>query len=139
MYDLLVCLRALQLMSHHFHNLAARVVFFQDHEFFAEVYGAAETGYDAVIERIIGLQGEGQLNLQQLMSNVSKKLEGVPSVGVKENKVFYQYILKEEMYICQKVKELIASGAVTPGTEQMLGDLADKSEIRQFKIKQRIK
>ena len=61
-----------------------------------------------------------------------------PSTGVKENKVFYQFQLMMEQELCKKISMAIAAG-VSPGTEQMLGDLCDKSEVRQYKIKQRIR
>ena len=30
-------------------------------------------------------------------------------------------------------------GSVSPGTEQLIGDIANKSEMRQYKLKQRLK
>lgn len=139
MYQLLVCLRALQIIAHHYHNLCARVAFQADHEFFKEVYESAEEDYDSVIERIIGIQGEDKLNLQALMMAVIKKVGEAPSVGVSNNKVFYEEVLKHEIYICDIVKEVISTSMISPGTEQLIGEIANKSEVRQYKIKQRIK
>jgi hypothetical protein len=43
-----------------------------------------------------------------------------------------------EQELCKKISMTIAAG-VSPGTEQLLGNLCDFSEVRQYKIKQRIK
>lgn len=139
MYDLLVALRAHQLLAHNYHHLCARVPFHQDHEFFGSVYTAADSDYDDVAERIVGLEGEAKLNLQPLMAAVVAKIGQSPSVGVKENSVFYEVLLKGEMDICAKVKILIDNKLVSRGTEQLIGDIANKSEVRQYKMKQRLK
>lgn len=139
MINLLVHLRAMQLFSHHAHNLVSRAVFFQDHDFFGEVYPQLESDYDSVIERIIGLQGEGQLALQPLLQAVVAKIANAPSVGVKENKVFFQYLLQQEQELCKLVEELAKVPGTSQGVIQTIGTIAEKSEIRQYKIKQRIK
>jgi len=36
------------------------------------------------------------------------------------------------------IKQIIATG-VSPGVEQLIGDIANKSEMRSYKIKQRMK
>jgi len=139
MIQLLAHLRAMQLFSHHAHNLVSRAVFFQDHDFFGAVYPEYEADYDGIIERIIGLQGEGQLALQPLLQAVVAKIASAPSVGVKENKVFFQYLLQQEQELCKIVEELCKAPGVSQGTIQTISTLGEKSEIRQYKIKQRIK
>lgn len=139
MISLLAHLRAMQLFSHHAHNLVSRAVFFQDHAFFGDVYPAYEAAYDSIIERIIGLQGEGQLALQPLLQAVSAKLASAPSVGVKENKVFFQYLLQQEQELCKMVEELCKVPATSQGVIQTLGTLCEQSEMRQYQIKQRCK
>jgi DNA-binding ferritin-like protein len=138
MRDILVHLRAMHLFAHNAHNLVARAPFHSDHAFFGETYEALSDAYDSVAERIIGLMGEEALKPQTLLLEVGEKLKMAPSTGVKENKVFYQFQLMMEQELCKKISMTIAAG-VSPGTEQMLGDLCDKSEVRQYKIKQRIK
>lgn len=138
MRDILVHLRAMQMFAHTAHNLVARAPFHSDHDFFGDTYKAAESAYDGVAERIIGLMGEEALRPQTILLEVAEKLKMAPSVGVKENKVFYQHQLMMEQELCKRVSAAIAAG-VSPGTEQLLGTLCDESEIRQYKIKQRIK
>ena len=138
MRDILIHLRAMHLFAHNAHNFVARAPFHSDHAFFGETYEAMSDAYDSVIERIIGLMGEEAVKPQTLLLEVNEKLKMAPSTGVKENKVFYQFQLMLEQELCKKVSMTIAAG-VSPGTEQLLGNLCDFSEMRQYKIKQRIK
>lgn len=135
---IIVHLRAMQLYTHHAHNLCARIVFQQDHDFFGEVYSALDGEYDGVVERQIGLFGEDKLDLTAIIVQVHSKLKGLPTVGVKENKVFYTQLLEMEKQLLSAIQAVINTG-VSEGTRQMLGDICDRSEVRQYKIKQRLK
>lgn len=138
MRDILIHLRAMQMFAQTAHQLVARGPFHSDHAFFGDAYEAAAKDYDGVAERIIGLMGEETLRPQTILMEVAEKLKAAPSVGVKENKAFYQYQQMMEQELCKRVAATIAAG-VSPGTEQLLGTICDNSEIRQYKIKQRIK
>jgi DNA-binding ferritin-like protein len=138
MLELICTLRASQLFLHHAHLLAKGSLFIQDHEFLSELYPELEGHFDSVSERLIGLGGEKQLDLQIVMSKVNEKLASCPSVGVSENKAFFQKQMEFEKIICSEVEKLCATN-LPQGTKQMLGDIADKSEIRQYKIGRRIK
>lgn len=137
MKELAILLRAMQMFSHSAHHLMARTPFHSDHEFFSEVYQGLDDDYDSVIERMIGLSGEEGAQLQAILVGVSSKLVGAPSIGVKENALFYQHQLKFEMELCTLIAQIIQS--TSPGTEQLIGEICNKSEMRQYKIKQRIK
>jgi len=139
MLELLIHVRAMQISTHAAHQLCSRVAFHQDHEFFGEAYAAHEDAFDGIAERIIGLFGEDSLNLQSIMQQVLAKLAQAPSVGVKENAVFYQYLLAQEQAFCQMIDNYIKSKPCSEGVKQLLGDEANKSEMRQYKIKQRLK
>lgn len=138
MLQIAIQLRAMQLFTHSAHHLCARTVFHQDHEFFSEVYQAVEDDYDTVIERIIGLTGEASVDLNVIMTNVSEKLKSCPSVGVKENKVFYQKLLEQEKQLCQMVEVTCKTPGTSQGVIQSLGTIAEKSEVRQYKINRRV-
>lgn len=139
MKELLIQLRAMNLFAHSAHNLVGRSPFHSDHEFFSKVYEDLDEAYDAVAERIIGLFGENALELSGILAMVSAKLQGAPSVNVKENSVFYMKLLQMEQELCALVSKMISEGGVSPGTEQLIGDICDKSESRQYLIKQRLK
>lgn len=139
MLQLAILFRALQLASHSAHNHCARTVFFQDHEFFAELYGKAEGYYDSITERMIGLGQEEQLKLQTVIQAVSQKLASAPSVGVKENKEFFIYALSQLEESCKLVDSLCKSGQLSEGTKQLIGGIADEVEVLKYKISRRLK
>lgn len=138
MKELLYLLRAMQIYSQSAHHLVKGTPFHSDHSFFGDVYSGLAGDFDDVAERIVGLYGEEHLNLQNMLQSVMGKLSDAPSTGVPENKVFYEYQLKLEDKLKGLVKQIIASG-VSPGVEQLIGDIANKSEMRSYKIKQRMK
>lgn len=138
MKELLYLLRSMQIYSQSAHHLVKGTPFHSDHAFFGDVYNAVAGDFDDVAERIVGLYGEEHLDLQNVMQAVTMKLSDAPSVGVADNKVFYEYQLKMEDKLKGLVKQIIASG-VSPGLEQLIGDIANKSEMRCYKIKQRMK
>lgn len=139
MKDLAILLRSINLYAHSAHNLCARVVFLQDHEFFNEIYSAANVAYDSVIERIIGLYGEEAVPaLPEQLEALHQILSQLPEKGVKENAIYFQVLLEKQKMVCEKIEELCKSG-LPQGTIQMLGNIADASEVLQYKLKQRIK
>ena len=139
MKELAILLRSLNLYAHSAHNLCGRIPFFQDHEFFNEIYSAADTNYDSVIERMIGLSGEDSVpSLPEQLEAIYQILSQLPEKGVKENAIFFQVILEKQKMVCSKIEELCKSG-LPQGTIQMLGNIADQSEQFQYKISQRLK
>ena len=138
MKELLILLRSMQIFAQSAHHLCKGQSFHEDHSFFGDTYEAVAGDFDDLAERIIGLYGEEHLQLQPLMAAVVQKLADAPSVGVESNKVYYSYRLKMEENMCKLAEQIIAAG-VYPGTEQLIGDMANKAEMRKYKIKQRLK
>lgn len=138
MKELLVLLRAMQLFAQNAHHLCKGMTFQQDHDFFGSVYDEVAGDYDDLAERIIGLYGEEPLDLMSLLAAVHQKLTSAPSIGTQSNKDFYSYQLQMEESLCKLVEKIIAAG-VYPGTEQLIGEFANQSESRKYKIKQRLK
>lgn len=131
-------LRALQVYAHHAHNNCIGKSFFQDHEFFGEVYSAAEGDYDSVIERMIGSSGKPVDTLSIAADAV--KLCGQCSKEPGDcNVSFLQGVLKLEMAIATMVDRCVAGEKLPEGTKQLIGDIADRSMSRQYKIRQRLK
>ncbi len=139
MLDLSVLLRTLQLYAHHAHHIAARVVFNQDHDTLAEIYGKAETDYDNVIERFIGLKGDAALDENKVLSVACSKVQGLPLKDTKENKELLKVCLDLTKQINAKIEILCKESTTTQGTLQMLGDIADKNEVLVYKLQQRLK
>lgn len=138
MKELLVLLRSMQMFAHSAHHLVARAPFHADHEFFSSVYKEAESDFDGVAERIIGTMGEEHMELSSLMMGVMANLKGAPSVGVKENSSFYMFQLALEDKLCALVASIVSQD-VSPGIEQLVGDICNRAEMRKYKIKQRLK
>lgn len=123
-------LRYLQLYSHMAHNLLGGETFFQDHEFFGELYPAYEADYDSVVERMIGL-GE-EIDLAKIQKAATQDLK-----APKTCKEALEEILSCEEDLCKALEDLAKDASL--GTNNLLAALADESEARQYKLKQRLK
>jgi DNA-binding ferritin-like protein len=131
-------LRAMQLFYHASHNLVKGAVFNQDHGTFASFYDQCESDYDSVIERAINIEGPQVADLSIQMKEIYNNLKGKPTHEVKENKEYFLAGLEMEKQLCQMIEECCAAKC-SIGTEQAIGNVADKSEVRQYLISQRIK
>jgi len=138
MLELIVLHRAMQIFTHSCHNLCSGKEFHQDHEFFGELYAAAEGRYDSLVERCIGLFGENELGIQNILSRVSNELSSAPSVGYK-NEEFYKYSLKLCDKILKKIESLAKGGQLSQGTINLIVGHADAFEVDVYKINQRLK
>lgn len=131
-------LRALQLYAHHAHNNCTGKSFFQDHKFFGKVYSAAEDDYDSVIERIIGSTGNPVDTISIATEAAKLALQCGRDPG-DCNVNFYQGTLRLELAVCIYVDKVCAANQLPEGTRQLIGDIADRSMSRQYKIRQRLK
>lgn len=132
MGDLATILRFLQIYSHNAHNQLSGTTFFQDHSFLGELYPAYESDYDDVIERMIGLNQTPDLISLQKQITEQLSNEGTPN----NYPQCYNNILKWEIILCKSIELL--SKNLSQGTIQLIGDIANKSEMRQYKLKQRL-
>ena len=133
--ELAICFKALNLYTHHAHNLVAHATFSPDHDFFGELYSFSESAYDDLIERHIGTVSD-QISLSDIITKSNAKLSGLQII-VKENKTYYIESLKLVDYIlaeCEKYK----TAPVSIGTQNLIAGLADKLEVIKYKIKRRI-
>ena len=128
--NLAALLRYLQFYAHFAHNKCGGPTFLVDHPFLAELYAGYEDDYDAVIERMIGLDESVDLI----------KIHKAASEGLKEPKSFdeaFKEILQCEEELCGALDKLNKGASI--GTQNLLADMADRSEMRQYKLKQRLK
>jgi DNA-binding ferritin-like protein len=137
MKELLYLLRAMNIYSQSTHHLVKGTPFHSDHAFFGDVYDALIDAYDSVAERIVSLYGEEPLKLDVVMSMAMNKIADAPSVGVMDNKVFYEYQERLESRLRDLIAKIIATG-VSPGVEQLIGEIANQSEMRSYLIKRRL-
>lgn len=137
MLNLLIHLRLMHLLFHHYHNVVARVAFGADHELFNEWYNDLSEDYDSVAERLVGLTDSSQLNLHAILDGVSAKCKQYPQ-DAKENAILFQAGLQLESELKQQIDALIKTGGVSEGTKNLLAQIADDSESRVYKIKRRL-
>lgn len=136
--EIAIKLRAMQLFYQTAHNLVKGTVFYQDHEALGEYYSQVSCDYDGIIERAITLEGDEAASLSMQIKEIYKIIKDIPCVGVKENKKHFQKAMELEKDLCSAIEAHIEAGC-SAGTEQLIGDIANKSEIRQYLISRRIK
>ena len=124
-------LRSLQFYAHQAHNLDKGDTFFQDHSFLGDLYSAYESDYDDVIERMIGLGKD--LDIQGITKDAAEALPKDSSVNIK---MCLNTVLNYEKQLCSIVANI--NDDCTIGTQQLIGEIANKSEMRQYKIKRRL-
>lgn len=139
LYELIVYLRAMQLFYHSCHNLTKGPLFFADHEAFGGFYSSLEKDYDDVVERAIPTEGEGVADPVKQIQEVYKILKEKNLTPVKENKDMFLKGLECEKHLCKLIDIKCKSGKISEGTRQLIGDIANASEVRQYKISQRLK
>jgi DNA-binding ferritin-like protein len=133
MRDLTTLLRAMQLYAHNCHNTIKGPSFFADHEYLGELYPVYEVTYDSVVERVIGLGFDPDL------SQVTLEAASLVANSPMGDKNCFQVLLVLEQELCAKCQEYISTTPLSEGTKQLLGDICDKSEARQYQLRQRVK
>ena len=125
--------RQAQFFAHAAHNLVKGTAFFADHEYLGSLYTSYEEAYDALIERMIGLDDENAdpLKVTKDAAVAAEKLLVGKSVDA------FSELLDMEREICDMVRDQLKE-IPSAGTANLLQGLADASEARQYKISQRI-
>lgn len=132
MHNTAIILRALQLYSHNAHNLAKGKTFLQDHDFLGELYPAYEGEYDSLVERMIGLGEEPDLN------DITKQAADAATANeFKDNDGAFSVLLVTEKELCASIQKDMTDAS--DGTQNLLQTIADNSEMRQYKLKRRLK
>lgn len=121
--------RAMQFLAHNAHNLMGGANFFSDHEFFAESYAEYEDSYDRIIELVIG-NGE-KPNLVTLQEIAVGKLSSLTQED------HFNAVLTAEEQLQEAIEEFAKTGP-SQAALNMFGDLAEKSKVRIYKIRQRL-
>lgn len=123
---LALAFRSFQLYAHQAHLMTSGKTFLQDHAFFGELYGFAESSFDSLMEKAIANGEEISLHESvKLMSNAISSFD--EKDFLKESKE----ILKELLQAC----ESLADGQ-SLGTNNLIAGIADKIEGFLYKLKQ---
>lgn len=134
MHRLAVLFRTAQLFAHNAHNLARGATFYADHEELGGLYGVYESAYDDVVERMIGL-GDEAVDLNKIQLEAVREL--VKYGAAEPQASAFKAILELEGEL--RVECESASEGQSIGTVNFLQGLADASEARTYKIRQRVK
>lgn len=129
MEKLITILKIMNLYAHNCHNLTKGSTFFQDHEFLGEIYAQYDADYDDCVERAIGLGS--QLNLPKLTMDAAADTAKLP-----HNERMFVILLNLENALRTEINSLYPAASV--GTQQLIGEISNKSEMRTYKLKQRI-
>lgn len=127
--------RYLQLFAHGAHNFTKGPTFFEDHEYFGGAYGEYEALYDGIIERMIGLGGSP--NIVDITTQACSQFTSAWSQAVNTD-AMYRKLIDGEQKIRDLVETLVKQGDWSQGTINMLADISDKSEMRSYKLGQRV-
>ena len=121
--------RAAYLHAHHAHHQTCGCTFLQDHAFYGELYNTYEDAYDLLVERAIGT-GTVVNEVQVNKNAVAAYADAAGTVPV-----FADFVNHEEGILgCIKaLKDL------SPGTANLVQQLADDSEARLYKLRQLVK
>jgi DNA-binding ferritin-like protein len=133
---LAVKFRAMQLIAHAGHNKVSGPTFFEDHEFLGGLYGTYEGIYDALVERLIGLGKSPDLGKVGDEANTYFQEE------IKDlcpgSSAFLTCLLECEKEANDLVEKATSSKEYTQATINLLAQIGDDSEVRQYKIQQRL-
>lgn len=126
-----ITLRSMQFFAHAAHQQASGKTFMQDHAFFGSAYAEYEDAYDKVVERMIGLGQE--VDPSAITTDASKIAAAKKADNPDES---YQTLLDSEKHLCKLIA--VEARKASDGTQNMLQGLADDSEVRQYKMRQRL-
>lgn len=132
----LICSRMMQLFYHHCHNLTSGEAFFSDHLAFGEYYDRLEEDYDRIAEYMIAVFGVEKFDTIEINSFVVEKLNLYRLENMSIEGMFKIALeLEKEYYLMLMMLDSVG----TIGIKNMVGDLAEASDVRVYKIQQRIK
>ncbi len=126
-------LRALQLYYHYCHNLTKGPSFNADHELFKSFYESADSEYDRMVEYHIA--AFGSLESDTVTKQVAVLLDGLSVEQMSTDEMFANG-LKMEYDLYQDLTSIEEGSPI--GFRNLLGDISESSDVRQYKIKQRL-
>jgi len=134
MKQVLIQLRCMNLFYHDCHNNTTGISFVGDHELFKDFYEGLETDYDDLVERFLGLGEMEKIKSFEIIDTLKELLNKLSDVS--EKNVFMVSLHLEEN-LRSMLQEIDKTATI--GTRNLIGTIADKSEVRSYKLKQRNK
>lgn len=140
--DIITCeqlvyhLNALSLLYKFAHHHVARASFFSDHEILNKFYEETAQDFDIIAERHILLNNSYDIiKLNQYTLSKSTQFKQL----FNENRKYFEYLLTLEKELVNMVNLLCKNPQYSEGTKNTFGEIASRSEQRQYLIKQRLK
>ena len=134
MDSLAILLRAHGNVARNFHNMVKGNAFFADHSAFGAIYEEVEGDYDAVVERCIGT-GE-DINLCDVTTQAASKASSYDCSDMAADEMC-AVLLGMERTLQAKCAELNKGASL--GSQNLLQGISDRSEMRVYKLRQRIR
>ena len=119
----------------HAHRFVAHSSYFADHSFLGELYETYDDAYDAIVERMIGLGME--VNEFDIINAAAAQFNKHRDEKIDQNIGYFVRILAFEKQLCAMLNE--ANKNATLGSQNLIQDFCDQSEMRQYKLGQRVK
>jgi len=136
MDNLAIIFRSGQFLAHQLHNEARGEAFFSDHAFLGDLYGTYEDGYDAIVERVIGL-GVEDVDIPGWNQRAMKVYGGMAKGQSFSPENWPAVVLEVERAIQGEIRAYLKKGLASDGVQNLLQGMADESEMRVYKVKQR--
>lgn len=130
--------RAMNLFYHNCHNVVYGPQFASDHQMFGEFYVALDADYDQLAERCVGVFGRQCLDLNAILEKVETILEDLTKPHTSSVDDMLASAVKAEHELLTICNFTCKAPGVTSGIEQLVGTIAEQSEIRSYKLMQRI-
>lgn len=127
--------RLLQLFYHYCHNLVSGKSFFQDHKAFKDFYQQTESDYDRLAEYLIAELGKKAFSASSVNKVLFKELSDI-DIDKMCCCDMYEKALELEADYNKMLTKLDKLGKL--GLKNLVGDLAEKSDVRVYMIKQRL-
>jgi len=133
---LIIQTRALQLFYHHCHNVVFGEQFHCDHIFFGEAYDNVEDNYDSLVEFFISIFGISKFDTVMVNNLVAEEVSEYSPEKMNAKKMYDAALILEKDF---QNRITIVEAKSTVGLKNALGDIAQSSDVRIYKIKQRLK
>jgi len=131
----IIALRVLQLYYHNAHLLVKGPTFLSDHNLLSEFYKGIELEFDSLSEYMIATLGTNSYDTVAIANILSEKL-AMLGPAYNDTTMMYSVALQLEQELQATLIEL--NSQATLGLQNLIGAIAEASDIRKYKIQQRV-
>lgn len=132
----LIQARSMQLYYHYCHTLAYGCAFHSDHSFFGSSYAELEDDYDTLAEYFVSLFGNTKFKTAKVSELISEQLEEI-QVESMDCEAMYNKALELEAQYQKYLVGVNKQGSI--GLQNTVQGVATKSDVRTYKMQQRVK